>query len=567
MSLAVAVDLGSASTCVAISVDGEPARIVPIDGAPTMSSAVYADGHALFVGAEADGQAALNPARYEPTPVRRIDEESLLLGEQVVPVRRALAAVLARAVREAVAAADGEPVDVLVLTHPAEWGPVRLEVLTSAAQGLAPRVVAVPEPVAAALAHEPPRTGALVAVVDVGAGSTDVAVLEGGATGYRVLTTRTDGALAGAEIDLLLLAELGRRVTPQQRPRWDAVLRGSGLGPRQRYLALRADVRTAKESLSRHSYADVPLPGGLLDGHLTRADLERLVGHRVDAVVDLLEDALRQTGAVDRRGGCRAEVLLVGGASRTPLVASRIHQRLGVLPRTTEHPETSVARGALRAAPPEPENTAERVPERARSAADRPVFGAVDDSRAGRRRARRRRRRVVAAAVLVLAAGAVGAVLVAQRPTAPTTQVVASGRATMTVPVDWQESYRGESTTRARLELTPTGTPPEPQRILLVQITVGTSLSQAELATALQQQLAVEQRAGKQYADFAADTRYADRAVTSYRELRPDGAVVDWYVLVQQGTQVSVGCLHAPGDSNLDAACTQAVRTVRVGQG
>ncbi|MGZ4517864.1 MAG: hypothetical protein ACXVXN_08075, partial [Mycobacteriaceae bacterium] len=72
VTVAVAVDFGTTSTCVALSVNDEPARIVVIDGSPLMPSAVYADGRTLFVGAEADRQASLDPSRYEPTPKRRI---------------------------------------------------------------------------------------------------------------------------------------------------------------------------------------------------------------------------------------------------------------------------------------------------------------------------------------------------------------------------------------------------------------------------------------------------------------------------------------------------------------
>ena len=42
--------------------------------------AYVADG-AVFVGQEAERQAAIDPARYEPNPMRGIDEGELLLGD------------------------------------------------------------------------------------------------------------------------------------------------------------------------------------------------------------------------------------------------------------------------------------------------------------------------------------------------------------------------------------------------------------------------------------------------------------------------------------------------------
>jgi hypothetical protein len=70
---------------------------VVVDGQPLMSSAVYAaaDG-ALFVGQEAERQAAVDPSRYEPNPKRRIDEGELLLGYSVLRVTDVVGAVLRR---------------------------------------------------------------------------------------------------------------------------------------------------------------------------------------------------------------------------------------------------------------------------------------------------------------------------------------------------------------------------------------------------------------------------------------------------------------------------------------
>lgn len=81
MTLRVAVDFGTSSTCVVASVNGREPQVVVVDGQPLLPSAVYAaqDG-TLFVGQEAERQAAVDPSRFEPTPKRRIDEGELLLA-------------------------------------------------------------------------------------------------------------------------------------------------------------------------------------------------------------------------------------------------------------------------------------------------------------------------------------------------------------------------------------------------------------------------------------------------------------------------------------------------------
>ena len=190
--MGVAVDFGTSSTCTALSIDGDPPQVVPVDGSPLLASAVYAapDG-TVFVGAEAERQAAVDPSRFEPHPKRRIDEGELLLGDTVLAVVDAIAAVLARAVGEARRVARGSAVDQLVLSHPADWGGVRTGVLRRAAQGLAAGSVnglaLVPEPVAAAgfYATELHATelrreladGAALAVLDLGGGTVDASVV------------------------------------------------------------------------------------------------------------------------------------------------------------------------------------------------------------------------------------------------------------------------------------------------------------------------------------------------------------------------------------------------------
>jgi hypothetical protein len=65
-------------------------------------------------------------------PKRRVDEQTLLLGQDVVPVNEALAAVLRRVLDETTRQLGGDQPDELRLTHPAEWGPLRRNVLLTA---------------------------------------------------------------------------------------------------------------------------------------------------------------------------------------------------------------------------------------------------------------------------------------------------------------------------------------------------------------------------------------------------------------------------------------------------
>ncbi len=573
-----AVDLGTSTTCVAVDghgpgpdgTGGEP-RVVLVDGSPLMSSAVHADGRSIFVGAEAERQAAVDPARFEPHPKRRIDEGSLLLGDTVVGVQQALRAVLVRAVGEARAVLGGAPLDQLVLTHPADWSAVRVSVLTGAAAGLAAAVVCVPEPVAAAVQHAARSgPGARLAVLDVGAGTTDVSVLERTATGFRVLATAGDGGFGGVDVDQVLLEHVGRGVPAQQRPEWESVVGGRSLEQRRRRRALGHDVRSAKETLSRHAYADLPLPGGLADAHVTRDDLERLVAPRVAAVVELLAGALARTGGLDVDGRSTVPVFLVGGSSRLPLVARLVHQRLGVLPVSVDQPETVVARGALLAVPVPAVPAAPAAPEGpyGGSAPPAPSSGVAVPRRWGR----------AVAAVVAVAVLAVGATLAVRARSAPdgaaagaeVSRTVVAQHASIEVPRAWQEAERSQAGSTSRLVLTPDGDPASPQRLLLVQTRLAAAQDLGDVAGTLGAQLQEQQVTGRRYDGFDPAAAYAGREVVRYREQPDAGGVVDWFVLVDDGYQLSVGCQH-PADGSVDgggrpgsgaARCERAVASV-----
>ncbi|WIX79973.1 type VII secretion-associated protein [Amycolatopsis carbonis] len=380
MTVRVAVDFGTTSTCVVASVNGREPQVVVIDGQPLMSSAVFAaaDG-TLFVGQEAERQAAVDPSRYEPNPKRRIDEGDLLLGDSVLRVTDVVHAVLGRAVAEARRIAGDAEVDLLVLTHPADWGAIRTRLLRQAAGRLAREVALVPEPVAAAVYHaatfvpvaQPDgrtvefsgRPGDALAVLDLGGGTVDVSVVRrlpeagrgpGARGGFQVLATRGDPSFGGADIDQALLEHIGSLVSGADPDAWRQLVAGRELAARRRRRVLRQDVRGAKETLSRHAYTDVPMPPPFADAHVTREDLEKLIAAPLGRTVELTSAAIADAGLRPKQ---LTAIFLVGGSSRIPMISRLVHERTGVVPTSLDQPETVVARGALRAVLVDPDRT------------------------------------------------------------------------------------------------------------------------------------------------------------------------------------------------------------------
>ncbi|OLR95187.1 Hsp70 family protein [Actinokineospora bangkokensis] len=346
----LSVDLGTSNTVAVLSAHGRPPRVVEVDGSATMPSAVYAEEDGtLVVGRDAERRARLDPSRFEPNPKRRVDDGTLLLGDTVVPVAETLAAVLKRVHEETTRQLGGAAPDEVRLTHPAQWGPVRRNVLLTAARlaGMGSALVLVPEPVAAAahfasLGHTL-LPGQALAVYDLGAGTFDVAVVAATQSGFAVLAEDGLPDLGGLDVDQTLLEHVGRQVSHRDPRGWQHLLRPESTADRRARRALQEDVRAAKEALSRHPQTEVPMPEPFDDVLVTRGELEALVRPNLLRSADLLAATIRATGTTpDRLGG----VYLVGGSSRIPLVATLIAEQLRIVPTSLDQPETAVALGA-----------------------------------------------------------------------------------------------------------------------------------------------------------------------------------------------------------------------------
>lgn len=314
-------------------------RIRPLlfDGSPLLSSAVLlgADG-SLHTGRDAAHLGRGNPERLEPNPKRRVDDDVVLLGSAEVPVRDLLGAVLARVAQEAnrVAGRFGE----LTVTHPAAWGARRCALLVEAAEraGLGrPRLV--PEPVAAAtyFAHTMSASfpvGTRVVVYDLGAGTCDVTVLRRQPHGFDVIASDGLNDVGGLDVDAAIVAFLEATYgalwsdAVSRRQVWD-------------------EVRNAKEMLSRTSGTVIAIPTLGKEAPLGREQFDGLVAPVLRPTVALTRSLIRDTGTGP------AAVVLVGGASRIPLVATLLTEATGLPPIVIEQPELVVAEGALHLPP------------------------------------------------------------------------------------------------------------------------------------------------------------------------------------------------------------------------
>jgi hypothetical protein len=348
---AIGVDVGTSNTVAVVRWPDGRTRPLLFDGVPVMPSAVYLDeAGRLHVGRDALRMAALDPARLEPNPKRRVDEATVLLGDREISTVDLLAAILATVARAAFEAIGFLPP--AALTYPAAWGSRRREMLAAAATRAGwPPVRFVPEPVAAAryfasVLRRPVPVGRALGVFDFGGGTLDVAVVRNdGPNGFVVLGDGGLPDLGGLDVDAGLVAHLGGLLERTEPIAWQPIAAAAGTSTqlRQRRLFW-DDVRGAKEMLSRTPVAPVPVPGVEQAVHVTREELERVAG-------PLLQRAVFETAGVIERCGLRPDELvglfLVGGSSRLPIVARMLHANLGIAPTVLEQPELPVAEGAL----------------------------------------------------------------------------------------------------------------------------------------------------------------------------------------------------------------------------
>lgn len=462
----LAVDFGTTHTVAMLSEPTGRVRSLLFDGSPLLQSAVLAaaDGR-LHAGIDAVRLSAVDPGAFEPNPKARIDEATVLLGTWEVAVVDLIAAVLSRVREEAVRTADG-PIVECVLTHPAAWGARRREVLAEGARragltgpaggpvsGLASGCF-LAEPLAAAayfteVVGQRVLPGQPLAVFDFGGGTLDIAVTRRSATGFEVVGVGGLDDLGGRDLDAVAVGLIGAAVRARDPRAWHRLVAPTTPEDQQDRLLLWQEARQAKEMLSRAPFAPVHVPGSPVGVHLTREEFEQAAAPLVDRGI---EETVRVLAAAGVTPAELVGVFLVGGASRVPMVAQRLHRRLGVAPTVLEQPETVVAAGAVHW-PVRPVAPAVAVPGLPGASASGPApasasgpapasesegFAAptsmVAPSAPGRPAGRRRRVLLGAVIALVLVVAAATGVLLYVRAQ-PSDQSVASPSASQT-PVD-----------------------------------------------------------------------------------------------------------------------------------
>jgi len=375
MAKVIGIDLGTTNSCVAIMEGGKPRVIENSEGDRTTPSIVaFTKDNEVIVGQPAKRQAVTNPQNtlfaVKRLIGRKYEDEVVQRDIKMVPYKIAKAdngdawvevqgkkmappEVSARVLMKMKKTAEdylGESVTEAVITVPAYFNDSQRQATKDAGRiaGLEVKRI-INEPTAAALAYGLDKQGGdrKIAVYDLGGGTFDISIIEiaevDGERQFEVLSTNGDTFLGGEDFDLRIVNFLA-----------DEFQKESGVDVRKDPLAmqrLKEAAEKAKIELSSTQQTDVNLPYITADAsgpkhlniRLTRAKLESLVEELVRKTVEPCRIALKDAGL---KASDVAEVILVGGQTRMPLVQKYVKDFFGKEPRKDVNPDEAVAVGA-----------------------------------------------------------------------------------------------------------------------------------------------------------------------------------------------------------------------------
>lgn len=369
------IDLGTTNSLIATMEKGAPRVIADPETGQTLLESVVAlapDG-AVHVGRDAverephlsrerDGRvgAVGFPGGEYGAVIRSVKRYMGLGGEEVAPEERAryafadlsgpvvrfrigkrvftppqISAEILNALKRRAERALGEKVERVVITVPAYFNDGQRQATKDAGRLAGLEVVRlVNEPTAASLAYGLNQLAeGNLAVYDLGGGTFDISILSIKGGIFEVLATNGDTHLGGDDIDGALvdwlLAETPAEIR-RDRHVWNSARRAA---------------EDAKKRLSEAGEVELrlELPGHLIVKQLTRQGLEKMAEPLVARSLKRCELALADAKLAAREVGA---VVLVGGATRMPLVRRRVAGLFGREPLCSLNPDEVVALGA-----------------------------------------------------------------------------------------------------------------------------------------------------------------------------------------------------------------------------
>jgi molecular chaperone DnaK len=347
MAKTVGIDLGTTNSVVAVMEGTQPVVIPNAEGSRTTPSVVaFTKTGERLVGQLAKRQAITNPDRTISSIKRHMGEGDYHVkidGKDYTP-QEISAMILQKLVNDA-SNYLGERVTKAVITVPAYFNDSQRQATKDAGKIAGLDVLRIiNEPTAAALAYGLEKKGnETILVWDLGGGTYDVSILEVGDGVFEVKATNGDTHLGGDDYDHRIVEWLV-----------DQFRRDQGIDlskDKQAMQRLTEAAEKAKIELSSVVQTTINLPfitadqegPKHLDFTLTRAKFEELTSDLTDRCVgpfrNAIADAKLDVSKID-------EVIMVGGATRMPVIQDLVRKLTGKEPNLTVNPDEVVAIGA-----------------------------------------------------------------------------------------------------------------------------------------------------------------------------------------------------------------------------
>jgi len=370
MARVVGIDLGTTNSVIATMVGGEVQVIPNAEGSRLTPSVVgFTKTGERLVGQMAKRQAVLNPEntvssikRFMGRRLSEVATERAMVpfkveeGQNGMAVARIpaagktftpeeISAMVLQKLKTDAEAYLGETVTEAVVTVPAYFNDAQRTATKNAGEIAGLKVLRIiNEPTASALAYGLDKKGAeTVLVFDLGGGTFDVTILEIGEGVFEVKATSGDTHLGGDDWDERIVNWLADEFRKEQ---------GIDLRKdRQALQRLREAAERAKVELSTVVQTTINLPfitadatgPKHLDYVLTRAKFEELTADLGERCIGPVKQALSDAKMTEKDLN---EVILVGGATRMPMIQELVRRLTGKEPNKEVHPDEVVAIGA-----------------------------------------------------------------------------------------------------------------------------------------------------------------------------------------------------------------------------
>ncbi len=342
----VGIDLGTTNSEVAVVKDGKPEVIQNAEGNRLTPSVVaFTKSGEILVGEPAKRQAILNAERTVRSIKRHMGSDYKVKIDNKEYTPQEISAFVLRKLKKDAEAALGGKVRRAVITVPAYFEDSQRQATKDAGRIAGLEVMRIiNEPTAAALAYGVDKNKEEnVIVCDLGGGTFDVSLLEIGGGVIEVKATSGNNHLGGDDFDQRIMDWL-----------IDTFKKDTGIdlsNDKQALQRLKDASERAKIELTTKMETQISLPYITADANgpkhleatLTRAKLESLIEDIVEKMREPIETVLNDAKISPDD---IAEVLLVGGSTRMPIIQRFLKGIFHKEPSKAVNPDEAVAIGA-----------------------------------------------------------------------------------------------------------------------------------------------------------------------------------------------------------------------------